>query len=68
MKRFNVFRDDEWPNSGYYDAGSYDTLAEADEVRCKENSMWMSRYMLIYDNKLNKRVNLSEEPWKSMIK
>lgn len=68
MKRFNVYRDDEYPNYGDYDEGSYDTLEEALTVKSEANHQWMSRYCKIYDNELKRNVCTSEEPWKSMLK
>lgn len=68
MKRFNVYRDDERPNYGYYDAGSYDTLEEALAAKSEANHQFMSRYYRIYDKVLKCDVCTSEEPWKSMRK
>ena len=67
MKRFNVYRDDERPNYGYYNAGSYDTLEEALEVKSEASHQFISRYYKIYDNVRKCTVWTYEEPYKSML-
>ena len=52
MKRYTVYRNDETPYYTYY-GKSFNSLQDAKKFRDEENFKWISKFMIIHDNKKN---------------